>query len=346
MAETVTVSWFRSRLPFRYPFTTAKGTKTHQPALIVRLEQGGFVGWGEAPAISYYGVTVDRMAAELEQGRPAIEAHILGDPGEFWSFLTGLFPSTPFLVCALDMAAWDLCGKREQRPLMSMWGLDPNDVPISDYTIGMDAVPRMVEKMAALKWPVYKVKVGGAEDLEVLEALRAGTDAPFRVDANAAWEVEEALALLPRLTELGVELVEQPLAKGNDAGMGRLMEASSLPLIADESCVAESDVARCAGLFHGVNIKLTKCGGITPALRMIGQARALGMRVMIGSMSESTIGSSAIAHLSPLVDFLDNDGTLLLDGDVATGLQQVEGRLMPSGLPGLGVEVQAFDGDH
>jgi L-alanine-DL-glutamate epimerase-like enolase superfamily enzyme len=244
------------------------------------------------------------------------------------------------------MAAWDLCGKREQRPLMSMWGLDPNDVPISDYTIGMDAVPRMVEKMAALKWPVYKVKVGGAEDLEVLEALRAGTEAPFRVDANAAWEVEEALALLPRLTELGVELVEQPLAKGNDAGMGRLMEASSLPLIADESCVAESDVARCAGLFHGVNIKLTKCGGITPALRMIGQARALGMRVMIGSMSESTIGSSAIAHLSPLVDFLDNDGTLLLDGDVATGLQQVEGRLMPSGLPGLGVEVQAFDGDH
>ena len=342
--EGLRVSWFPSRLPFRHPFTTSKGTKTHQPALIVRLEQGGIAGWGEAPAISYYDVTVEGMAAKLQERLSEVEKLRMADPRDGWQRMSALFPGQSFLLCALDMAAWDLHGKRERRALMDLWGLERKDVPPSDYTIGMDAVPRMVEKMQALPWPVYKIKVGGAHDLRVLEALRAHTDAPFRVDANAAWSVEDALALLPHLASLGVELVEQPLAKGDDAGMRRLMEVSSLPLIADESCVGESDVAACMGLFHGINIKLTKCGGITPALRMVDEARALGLQVMIGSMSESTIGSAAIAHLSPLADHLDNDGTLLLADDVASGLSREGGRLMPSGRPGLGVDVRALPG--
>ena len=342
MAGGMRVSWCESRLPFRYPFTTSKGTKTHQPALIVRLEQDGFIGWGEAPAISYYGVSVEQMITELERKRSDVEGFTLSNPEDFWRFLDGVFPGQSFLVCALDMAGWDLFGKMRGQSLTELWGLDAAQVPVSDYTIGMDAVPRMVEKVRALPWPMYKVKVGGSEDLQVLEALRAVTDAPFRVDANAGWSLDEALGLLPRLSRLGVTLVEQPLATGDAVGMQRLKEASSLPLIADESCVLEQDVAGCAGPFHGVNIKLTKCGGITPARRMIAEARRLGMQVMIGSMSESTIGSAAITHLAPLVDHLDNDGTLLLSEDVASGLRWVEGRPVVTDQPGLGVDVSAF----
>lgn len=342
MAQALTVRGYAMALPFRFPFTTSKGTKTHQPAIVVRLEGGGMTGWGEAPAISYYGVTAEGMLAELEAMRPTLEGFVFTGPEPFSDFLETILPDRSFLRCALDMAGWDLHGKMRRRSLIDLWGLAPDRIPISDFTLGMDAVPKMVEKMLAQPWPVYKVKVGGPDDLSVLEALRARSTVPFRVDANAAWSVEEALDMLPHLAALGVELVEQPLAKDDVGGMRRLMEVSSLPLIADESCVGEGDVERCAGLFHGINIKLTKCGGITPALRMVAEARRLGLQVMIGSMSESTIGSAAIAQLSPLVDYLDNDGTLLLDGDVATGLTREAGRILPSGRPGLGVDVHAW----
>ena len=170
-------------MPFRHPFTTSKGTKTHQPALFVRLEQGGIAGWGEAPAISYYDVTVEGMAALLEERQAEIEELTLTDPRDFWKRMSALFPGQSFLLCALDMAAWDLHGKRERRALWDLWGLDKEEVPPSDYTIGIDVVPRMVEKMQALPWPVYKIKVGGAQDLQVLEALRAHTCLLYTSDA-------------------------------------------------------------------------------------------------------------------------------------------------------------------
>ena len=333
---------FDVRLSFRHPFTTSKGTKTHQPALVVCIEVDGIKGWGEAPAISYYDVTVERMLADLEACRSVIEEYDFTGPEAFHQFLMSVLPDRSFLVCALDMAGWDLHGRQLGRSLTDLWDLDPERAPVSDFTIGMDDVPKMLGKMQAQPWPVYKIKVGGSNDLRVLEALRTQSDAPFRVDANAGWSLAEALELLPHLSALGVELVEQPLAKGDAEGMRRLMAVSPLPLFADESCVGEADVADCTGLFHGINIKLTKCGGITPALRMVAEARRQGLGVMIGSMSESTIGSSAIAHLAPLADHLDNDGTLLLDGDVATGLRREGGRILASGRPGLGVEVYGF----
>lgn len=330
------------RLPFRFPFTTSKGTKTHQPSLLVRVECGGVIGWGEAPAIHYYGVSVDQMVASLTSRRAELEAHEFTDPERFWTFAQGLFPDQSFLVCALDMAGWDLHGKREGKPLSTLWGGNVGLGPVSDYTIGMDTISRMVDKLREHPWPVYKIKVGGPEDMAVLRALRAHTEAPFRVDANAGWSLDQARAILPVLPDLGVELVEQPLAKEDLEGMQQLMAVSTLPLMADESCVGEQDVARCHGAFHGINIKLTKCGGITPALRMIRDARSRGMQVMIGSMSESSVGSAAIAHVSSLVDFLDNDGPLLLAEDVAEGLHFIDGRSVTSGLPGLGVTVHRF----
>jgi L-alanine-DL-glutamate epimerase-like enolase superfamily enzyme len=332
------LSWTSLQLPFRYPFTISKGTKTHQPSLVVRLEQLGVTGYGEAPAISYYDVTVEKMIAVLEARRTPIERFAFTEPERYWHYLHHLLPAHPFLVCALDMAAWDLFGKQRGISLMKYWGLDASKAPLTDYTIGIDTPDKMLQKMKEKPWPIYKIKVGAEHDLETLRLLRSQSDAVFRVDANAAWDVDTAMRFLPVLQELGVELVEQPLAKDDWEGMKRLMEVSPLPLIADESCVFEKDVARCAGYFHGINIKLTKCSGITPALRMIREARSLGLKVMIGSMNECTVGSAAIAQLSPLVDHVDNDGPLLLAEDAATGLKYDMGRVEVSGKPGLGID--------
>jgi L-alanine-DL-glutamate epimerase-like enolase superfamily enzyme len=329
-----------SNLPFRYPFTISKGTKTHQPSLLVALEGLGQRGYGEAPAIAYYDVTTDKLLALLEAKRLFIEKFAFTEPERYWHYLHHLLPASPFLVCALDIAAWDLFGKLKRAPLQRLWGLDPATTPVTDYTIGIDTPERMVEKMLANPWPIYKIKMGGPGDMDTVRALRRHTDAPLRVDVNAAWSLEEALQKIPLLADLGVELVEQPLAKDDWEGMKRLFEASPLPLFADESCVAEGDVDRCAGHFHGINIKLTKCSGLTPARRMITRARELGLKVMGGSMNETSIGTAALAALGPLLDYADFDGPLLLDGDAATGLSYVDGYVLPSGEPGLGIRVR------
>jgi L-alanine-DL-glutamate epimerase-like enolase superfamily enzyme len=172
-----------------------------------------------------------------------------------------------------------------------------------------------------------------------MKALRQHTDAVFRIDANAGWTLEEALEKIPQLAEIGVEFIEQPLAKDNWEGMKILFEKSTLPLIADESCVSEHDVKKCYEHFHGINIKLTKCSGLTPALRMIKEARSLGMKVMMGSMNESTIGSAAIAQFLPQLDYADLDGPLLLSEDLARGVNFDYGKVIISGKPGLGVTV-------
>ncbi|MBL7749572.1 MAG: dipeptide epimerase, partial [Chitinophagaceae bacterium] len=184
----------------------------------------------------------------------------------------------------------------------------------------------------------YKIKVGTADDIAIVKALRENTTATLRVDANAAWDVNTALQLIPQLAALGVELVEQPLAKDDWEGMKILYKESVLPLYADESCVFEQDVERCANHFHGINIKLTKCSGITPARRMIKKAKELNMKVMVGCMNESTIGSAAIAHLLPFIDEVDMDGPLLLEEDVATGILYDHGKILYSDEAGLGVQ--------
>jgi L-alanine-DL-glutamate epimerase-like enolase superfamily enzyme len=234
-------------------------------------------------------------------------------------------------------------GKLRNKPLHQLWNLDYNKAPICDYTIGIDTVEKMVEKMTEKPWPIYKIKVGVPGDVELVAALRKHTDAVFRVDANAGWSLDEALEKIPQLKELGVEFIEQPLAKDNWDGMKLLYKESPLPLIADEACVVEADVEKCHQYFHGINIKLTKCSGITPARRMIDKARELEMKIMIGCMNESTIGSAAIAHLAPLVDYIDMDGPLLLAEDIATGLTYEQGKVSVSDKPGLGIATSLFN---
>jgi L-Ala-D/L-Glu epimerase len=324
-------------LKFRHPFTISKGTKTHQPTLITALELGGLIGYGEAPAITYYDITVEKMIEDIERKKMFIEKFAFTEPARYWHYLHHLLPQNPFLVCALDMAAWDLYGKIKRKQLYELWKGDVSKNPLTDYTIGIDAQEKMIAKLKERPWPIYKIKVGTADDIAVVKALRQNTDAILRVDANAAWSLETALALIPQLKELGVELVEQPLAKDNWEGMKILFEKSSLPLFADESCVFEKDVEKCKHHFHGINIKLTKCSGITPALRMIEKARELDLKIMVGCMNESTIGAAAIAHLLPFIDYADMDGPLLLEEDIATGIEYVNGKITYSGTPGLGI---------
>jgi L-Ala-D/L-Glu epimerase len=334
------VNYYTFNLPFRYPFTISRGTKTHQPTLIVELEHFGVKGYGEAPAIKYYDITVEQMIDELEKKKQFVEKFAFTEPERYWHYLHHLFPNNPFLVCALDIAAWDMFGKMKKKTLYQLWNLDISKNPITDYTIGIDTIDKMVEKMKEKPWPIYKVKVGTDNDLEMVKALRQHTDSIIRVDANAGWTTEQALEKIPQLKELGVELIEQPLAQDNWEGMKILYERSSLPLFADESCASENEVEKCHGYFHGINIKLTKCGGITPAKRMIKKARDLNMQVMIGCMNETTIGTAAIAHLLPLLDHVDMDGPLLLAEDIATGINYDYGKISYSDEPGLGITLQ------
>lgn len=327
----------KSVLPFRYPFRISKGSKTEQTALLVELEYMGCKGYGEAPAISYYNIPVEKMIEDLEARKNFVEKFAFTGPERYWHYLHHLFPANPFLVCALDMAAWDLYGKLKRKPLYELWNLDFSNAPVTDYTIGIDTVEGMLAKMKEKSWPIYKIKVGTPDDIELVTALRKHTDAVFRVDANAGWTLEEAMKKIPLLRDLGVELIEQPLAKDDWEAMKILFQASPLPLIADESCVQEADVARCAGHFHGINIKLTKCSGITPALRMIEDARQRNLKVMLGCMNESTIGSAAIGQMLPLLDYADMDGPLLLKEDLATGVDYDFGKVILSDQPGLGI---------
>ncbi len=336
------VAYHSFLLKFRHPFTISKGTKTHQPTLVVELEHMGIKGYGEAPAITYYNIPVEQMIADLEARKTFVEKFAFTDPERYWHYLHHLFPKNNFLVCALDMAAWDMFGKLKGKQLYEVWGGNTANNPVTDYTIGIDSIEKMVAKLKEKPWPVYKIKVGTADDISIVKALRENTDAVLRVDANAGWDIDTALKLIPELEKLGVEFVEQPLAKDDWEGMKVLYKESPLPLYADEACVLEQDVERCHQHFHGINIKLTKCSGITPARRMIKKARELNMKVMMGCMNESTIGSAAVAHLLPFIDHVDMDGPLLLEEDIATGIGYDFGRITYSGQTGLGIEFKGL----
>lgn len=326
---------------FIYPFTISKGTKTHQQTLIVELDNRGIKGYGEAPAISYYNIPVSKMIEDIGRKKIFIEKYAFTEPERYWHYLHHLYPQNNFLVCALDIAAWDMYGKLRQQPLYELWGYDQSTAPLTDYTIGIDTLGNMLKKVEENPWPIYKIKLGTPEDIEIIRVIRKITDAKIRVDANAGWSRETAVMLIEQLQKYDIEFIEQPLSKDDWEGMKMLVKMSPIPLIADESCVTESDVEKCVGYFHGINIKLTKCGGITPARRMIENAKRLGMKVMLGCMNEMAIGTAAIAHLLPTVDYADADGPLLLKDPGATGLSYDKGRIILSNNPGLGITFNA-----
>jgi L-alanine-DL-glutamate epimerase-like enolase superfamily enzyme len=329
-------------LPLAHTFTISRESTTVQPTLVVELSQDGISGYGEATSNNYYGFTIERMARDLAGIRDLLAGTKLTDPIELWTRCQPHLSDDPFALCALDQAAHDLWGKLAGQPVWKLWGLSTDKIPDSDYTIGIDAIDVMVAKMNEFPgWPIYKIKLGTDRDLEIVRELRKHTTATFRVDANCAWTAEQTIRFSPELKALGVEFIEQPLPRDAWAEMPAVKAQSALPIVADESCISETDVPRCAALFHGVNIKLVKCGGLTPARRMIAEARRLGLSVMVGCMTESTVGISAIAQLLPLLDYVDMDGAVLLAQDIATGVRLDRGRCIYPDVPGNGVTLLA-----
>lgn len=326
-------------LPLTHPFTIALGTTTVQHNLLVELHHDGMAGYGEgASSHAWHRYTAESMRESLEAARLAIEIGGFSTPEELWDRMFPLLEDNPFALCALDQAAHDLWGKLQGAPVWKLWGLSLEKLPLSDYTIGIDTIEVMVAKMKEFDgWPIYKIKLGTADDLAIVRELRRHTDAIFRIDANTSWTAEQTLAYAPEMKELGVEFFEQPLPADDWEGMRRVHGSCVLPVIADESCQTEQDVERCAGIFDGINIKLTKAGGLTPARRMIARARELDLEVMVGCMTESSVGISAIAQLLPLLDYVDMDGAVLISKDIATGVTLDHGRAVFPERDGNGV---------
>lgn len=328
-------------LPLRHTFTISRESITSQPTLVVELEHDGHRGYGEATSNQYYGFTIESMARALAAAEIEITAAadlLIQDPARFWDHFALRFQNNPFALCALDQAAYDLWGKLKGQKVYDAWGLTTTNNPASNYTLGIDKIDVMVAKLAEFPdWPIYKIKLGTDRDIEIVRELRKHTSATFRVDANCGWTADQTIVNAPLLKDLGVEFIEQPLPADKWDDYRRLRKESALPIIADESCIVESDVAKCAGLFHGINIKLVKCGGLTPARRMITQARQFGLKVMVGCMTESTVGISAIAQLLPLLDYVDMDGAVLLGKDIADGAKVIRGICRYSAENGSGV---------
>ncbi len=324
-------------LRLRHTFTIAHDSRDVQPTLIVELQDGDFSGFGEATSNQYYGISIQSMTHALENIRSLIENYDLKQPADFWQITNPFLKNNPFAQCALDMAANDLWAKKRGQKLYEAWGLSADNNPITDFTIGIDSIEKMVSKMKELPWPLYKIKLGTDNDLAIVRELRKHTNARFRVDANCAWTAEQTINNALILKDLDVEFIEQPLPADDWTGMKKVYADSVLPIVADESCIVESDVARCAGFFHGVNIKLTKCGGLTPARRMIDEAKRLNLKTMVGCMNESSVGISAIAQLLPLLDYVDMDGSLLITNDPASGVTFDFGRVIDGSENGTGV---------
>ena len=326
-------------LLLKHTFSISRESHDFQNSLIIGLTLNGQTGYGEATSNPYYKITVESMMAEIETNQSFLEHYNFSTPEVFHAFLVSKGLSN-FAICALDLAAHDLYGKLNNKPLYEIWDTNTLHYPITNYTIGIASIEKMVEKMQETPWPIYKVKLGTDDDVAIVRELRKHTNAVFRIDANCAWTAAETIKNALLLKDLGVEFLEQPLKADDWEGMEKVMHQSVLPVIADESCIVETDVEKCALHFNGINIKLTKCGGLTPALRMIKKGKKLGLKVMMGCMTESTVGISAIAQLLPQLDYVDMDGAMLLKEDIATGVHILtDGRVVFPELNGTGVSL-------
>jgi L-alanine-DL-glutamate epimerase-like enolase superfamily enzyme len=326
-------------LEYLEPFVISRSADTSSEVVQVAIEHDGLVGYGEgAPDEHYDEGPSTALDWILEQAGPRLGDDPLAT-GPILDRLAEL-PGQMAAKCAVDGALHDLLGKICGQPLWRILGLDRTPPPTS-YTISIDTLEGTADRARrAATYRALKIKVGGPGDLERVRIVRdAAPDALIRVDANEAWTVESTLGLVPELLPLGVELVEQPLPAADRDGYAELHAAGlPIPIIVDESCHTLADIAPAAGRADGVNIKLTKSGGIREALRMIHAARALDLRVMLGCMNESSLGIAGAAQISPLVDVVDLDGHLLNRNDTHTGLGFDDGRVLPGDGPGLGVD--------
>ena len=332
--------WKEVKLNLIHPFTIARSTRTRYDSIILTLEHNGLTAYGEAVPTTRYDEDAEKVNAALAS--IDFEAEPFSDPFKLEDIDSACRDNslmTPSAIAAVNIAYWDMQGKLLGQPLYRLWGLNGEKSLITTFTIGIDEIDVIKQKVREAEiYPILKVKQGLDNDKEIILAIRELTDKPIRVDANEGWTKEEALEKIEWLAGQNVEFVEQPLPADKLDDSVWLKERSPLPIVADENSVIKEDIPNIAHAFDGINIKLMKCGGPTEALKMIHTARSYGLKIMLGCMCESSIAIGAAAHLSPLADWADLDGNLLLSNDPYSGIDVKDGKLLLPDKPGIGVE--------
>lgn len=326
-------------LLLRHTFTIARGSRDVEPCMLTEIEHEGVTGYGEAAPSERYGETPETVAAFLR----TVDLSRFDDPFQLdaiLGYVDGIAAGNTAAKAAVDIALHDWIGRKLGLPIWRLWGLGRERRLVTSFTIGIDSIPHIERKVAeAEAYPILKVKVGVSNDEEIIRAIRKVTAKTIRVDANEGWGTKElARDKILWLEEQGVEFVEQPLPASKLSDMPWLREQVHIPLIADESVKTLSDIPRLKDGFDGINIKLMKSAGLREAMRMIHTAQAMDMKVMLGCMIESSVAISAAAQLTPLVDYADLDGNVLITNDPFSGVRLERGEILLGSEPGIGVE--------
>jgi len=325
-------------LELRHVFTLATSSRTTTPVVLTEIEYDGVIGYGEASMPPYLGESHETATAFLSKldlsgyKNPFELETILGD-------IDRIAPGNPAAKASVDIALHDLVGKLVNQPWYNIWGLDKNRTPMTSFTIGIDTLDMIRKKtLEAKEFNVLKVKLGRETDKEMIETIRSVTDKPLTADVNQGWKAKEsALDMVHWLKEKGVQFVEQPFPKDRIDDHAWLTERSPIPIIGDEAVQRLADVVKAKGVYTGINIKLMKSTGMREGYKMILLARALGMKIMLGCMTETSCAISAASHLSPLVDWADLDGALLISNDPYEGTRIVNGKVTLTDSPGIGL---------
>jgi L-alanine-DL-glutamate epimerase-like enolase superfamily enzyme len=327
-------------LRLQHVFTIAAGSRTTTPVMLTEITYGDKVGYGEASMPPYLGESHSSAGSFLSKvdlaqfSSPFLVEDIL-------TYIDGIAPGNYAAKASVDIALHDLIGKLLDQPLYRIWGLNPSRTPDTSFTIGIDT-PEVVRNkvVEASPYNILKVKLGKGNDREMIQSVRAITDKTLCVDVNQGWkDKNEALDMIHWLKDQGVVFVEQPLEKTAIEDIAWLTEKSPLPVLADEALQTISDLKKVSGLYNGINVKLMKCGGLRSAYTLIKAARAFGMKVLIGCMTETSCAVTAAAHLSPLADWADLDGNLLISNDVFDGIRITNGKVILPETPGIGVVI-------
>ncbi|WP_319503046.1 dipeptide epimerase [uncultured Draconibacterium sp.] len=326
-------------LQLKHAFTLATSSRTTTPVMLVELEHDGLIGYGEASMPPYLGESHETVARFLNK----VDLSGFNDPfrmDEILEYVDKLEPGNRAAKASIDIALHDLVGKILGQPWYKIWGLKAEDTPYTTYTIGIDTREMIIEKTKeAAEFKMLKVKMGRDNDKELIETIRSVTDVPLCVDVNQGWkDKHKALEMIHWMNEKGIVFVEQPMPKEQLDDMAWLTAHSPLPTIADEAFQRIYDIPKFKDVYSGINIKLMKSTGMREAKKMVDVARALDMKVMIGCMTETSCAVSAAAQLSPIVDWADLDGALLISNDIFSGMKVIDGKVTLNDLPGIGVE--------
>lgn len=336
--NSMTLRFYPYTLELQHTFTVAVSSRTTTPAMMVEVEKDGIIGYGEASMPPYLGESQETARAFLSR----VDLSKYPDPfliDDILADIDRIAPGNPAAKASVDIALHDWIGKKFGQPWYRIWGLDPSKTPVTSFTIGIDTkeVVRQKTREADI-YKVLKVKLGRENDREMIETIREVTDTPIRVDVNQGWkDRSHALSMIEWCATKGIEFVEQPMPKEQVDDIAWLRERSPLPIIGDESVQRLPDVRKAYGVYDGINVKLMKSTGMREAHKMISVAKSLGMKVMLGCMTETSCAISAAAQLSPLVDWADLDGALLIKNDIFDGATIVDGKVTLVDRPGIGV---------